>query len=117
MLARGLAAISGLVASDALLVVSNTAGLLAIVFLFKLAREEFGDQLALATTALLIFFPTSVLLSAAYTEPLETAPDRLAFSGLETKALSAGRAACRFRGCRAIDRHYPIARSPLGDVD
>ena len=71
MLARGLAAISGLAASNALLVVSNTAGLLAIVFLFKLAREEFGDQLALATTALLSFFPTSVLLSAAYTEPLE----------------------------------------------
>lgn len=71
LLARGLAAISGLAASDALLVVSNTAGLLAIVLLFKLVREEFGDQLALATTALLSFFPTSILLSAAYTEPLE----------------------------------------------
>ncbi len=71
MLARSLAAISGLAASDALLVVSNIAGLLAIVFLFKLVREEFGDQLALATIALLSFFPTSILLSAAYTEPLE----------------------------------------------
>jgi Gpi18-like mannosyltransferase len=71
MLARGLAEISGLTASDALLVVSNIAGLLAVIFLFKLVREEFGDRLALATTALLSFFPTSVLLSAAYTEPLE----------------------------------------------
>lgn len=71
MLARGLAEISGLTASNALLVVSNIAGLLAVVFLFKLVREEFGDHLALATTALLSFFPTSVLLSAAYTEPLE----------------------------------------------
>lgn len=71
MLARGLAAISGLAASDALLVVSNIAGLLAIVFLFKLVREEFGDRLALTAIALLSFFPTSILLSAAYTEPLE----------------------------------------------
>jgi 4-amino-4-deoxy-L-arabinose transferase-like glycosyltransferase len=71
MLARGLAAISGLAPADALLLVSNVAGLLAIVALFKLVREEFGDQIALATIALLSFFPTSVLLSAGYTEPLE----------------------------------------------
>ena len=70
-LARGLAAIGGLTPADALLLVSNAAGLLAIVALFKLVREEFGDQLALTTTALLSFFPTSVLLSAGYTEPLE----------------------------------------------
>ena len=70
MLARGLAAISGLTPADALLLVSNVAGLLAIVALFKLVREEFGDQLALTTIALLSFFPASVLLSAGYTEPL-----------------------------------------------
>jgi hypothetical protein len=70
MLARGLAAISGLTAADALLLVSNIAGLSAIVVLFKLVRDEFGDQLALSTIALLSFFPTSVLLSAGYTEPL-----------------------------------------------
>jgi len=71
MLARGLATISGLTPADALLLVSNVAGLLAIVALFKLVREEFGDQRALTTIALLSFFPTSVLLSAGYTEPLE----------------------------------------------
>jgi hypothetical protein len=54
-----------------LLLVANIAGLSAVVVLFKLVREEFGDRLALATTALLSFFPTSVLLSAGYTEPLE----------------------------------------------
>jgi len=70
MLARGLATISGLSPADALLLVSNVAGLLAIVALFKLVREEFGDQLALTTIALLSFFPASVLLSAGYTEPL-----------------------------------------------
>jgi 4-amino-4-deoxy-L-arabinose transferase-like glycosyltransferase len=70
MLARGLATISGLTSADALLLVSNVAGLLAILVLFKLVREEFNDQVALATTALLSFFPASVLLSAGYTEPL-----------------------------------------------
>ena len=70
MLARGLATIGGLAPADAMLLVSNVAGLLAIVMLFKLVREEFGDQLALATIALLGFFPASVLLSAGYTEPL-----------------------------------------------
>jgi Mannosyltransferase (PIG-V) len=70
MLARGLATTSGLTPADALLLVSNVAGLFAIVILFKLVREEFGDQLALATIALLSFFPASVLLSAGYTEPL-----------------------------------------------
>jgi Gpi18-like mannosyltransferase len=39
--------------------------------LFKLVREEFGDELALATVALLSFFPASVFLSAGYTESLE----------------------------------------------
>ncbi len=71
MLARGLAAISGLTPAHALLFISNVAGLLAIVVLFKLVREEFGDQLALATIALLSFFPASVILSAGYTESLE----------------------------------------------
>jgi Dolichyl-phosphate-mannose-protein mannosyltransferase len=70
MLARGLVTISGLTPADALLLVSNVAGLFAVVVLFKLVREEFGDQLALSTITLLSFFPASVLLSAGYTEPL-----------------------------------------------
>jgi hypothetical protein len=70
MLARGVATLGGLTPADAMLLVSNAAGLLAIVILFKLVREEFGDQIALATTALVSFFPASVLLSAGYTEPL-----------------------------------------------
>src|ERR1700674_2005663 len=53
MLSRGLAAIGGIGAPDALLLVSNISGFFAIVLLFKLVREEFGDRLALATVALL----------------------------------------------------------------
>jgi hypothetical protein len=71
MLARGLAAASGLSPADSMLLVANVAGFSAIVALFKLVREEFGDRLAFATTVLLSFFPTSILLSAGYTEPLE----------------------------------------------
>jgi hypothetical protein len=71
MLARGLAATSGISAPDTLLLVANISGFCAIVLLFKLVREEFGDDLALATVALLSFIPTSVFLSAGYTEPLE----------------------------------------------
>jgi dolichyl-phosphate-mannose-protein mannosyltransferase len=71
MLARGLAAISGISAPNALLLVANISGFCAILLLFKLVREEFRDDLGLASVALLSFFPASVLLSAGYTESLE----------------------------------------------
>lgn len=71
MLARCLMLITGVGAPNALLLVANVAGFSAIVLLFKLVREEFGDDIAFATVALLSFFPTSVLLSAGYTEPLQ----------------------------------------------
>ncbi len=70
LLSRAVSIISGGSIADALLIVSNLAGLGAVILLFKLVREEFGDQIGLATVALLSFFPTSVLLSAGYTEPM-----------------------------------------------
>lgn len=85
MLARGLVTISGLAPADAMLLVANAAGLLAVVVLFKLVREEFGDQVGLATTALLSFFPASVLLSAGYTEPLALLLIVLFFLALKRK--------------------------------
>ncbi len=78
-----------------MLLVSNVAGLLAIVVLFKLVREELGDRVALATIALLSFFPTSVLLSAGYTEPLELLLIVSFFVALKPKALCPG---CSLRG-------------------
>ena len=116
MLARGLAAISGLTPADALLLVSNVAGLLAIVVLFKLVREEFGDQLALATTALLSFFPASVFLSAGYTEPLELLLIVSFFLVSEARTLFVGSAACRSGSCGPIYGHHPVARACPGDV-
>ena len=55
---------------DAMLLVANLAAATAIVLLFKLVRERFGERNALATVAMISFFPSSVFLSAGYTESL-----------------------------------------------
>ena len=55
---------------DAMLLVANLAAVTAIVLLFKLVRERFGERNALATVAMISFFPSSVFLSAGYTESL-----------------------------------------------
>jgi hypothetical protein len=70
LLSRALAATTGLSVADAMLVVANTAALVAIVLLFKLVREEFGDTIALLTVTFVSFFPASFFLSAGYTESL-----------------------------------------------
>ena len=110
MLARGLAAISGLTPADALLLVSNVAGLSAVVALFKLVREEFGDPLALATIALLSFFPVSVLLSAGYTEPLELFLIVLFFLVLKQQRYLL---AAMFAGLAVADRSTGIVLLPV----
>ena len=55
---------------DAMLLVANLAAATAVLLLFKLVRERFGDRNALATVAMISFFPSSVFLSAGYTESL-----------------------------------------------
>src|ERR1700681_273310 len=55
---------------DAMLLVANLAALAAVLLLFKLVRDRFGDGAALATVAMISFFPSSVFLSAGYTESL-----------------------------------------------
>lgn len=110
MLARGLAAITRLAPADALLLVANVAGFCAVVALFKLVREEFGDQLALTATALLSFFPTSVLLSAGYTEPLELLLIVLFFLVLKQKNYWL---AALFAGLAVADRSTGIVLLPV----
>lgn len=56
--------------ADGLLIVSNIAGFLGVLLVFKLVQEEFGNQLALGTVTCLSFFPTSLFLSGGYSEPL-----------------------------------------------
>src|ERR1700726_1301311 len=55
---------------DAMLLVANLAAIAAALLLFKLVRERFDDRTALATVALISFFPASIFLSAGYTESL-----------------------------------------------
>ena len=110
MLARGFAAVSGMAPSNALLLISNVAGLLAIIALAKLVREEFDDQLALATTAVLSFFPASVVLSAGYTESLELLLIVLFFLVLKRKRYFA---AALLAGLAVADRSTGIVLLPV----
>ena len=55
---------------DSMLLVANLAAATAVLLLFKLVRERFGDRIALATVTMISFFPSSIFLSAGYTEPL-----------------------------------------------
>jgi Gpi18-like mannosyltransferase len=55
---------------DSMLLVANLAAVAAVLLLFKLVRERFADRLALTTVAMISFFPSSVFLSAGYTESL-----------------------------------------------
>jgi Gpi18-like mannosyltransferase len=55
---------------DSMLLASNLAALAAVLLLFKLIRERFDDRIAIATVAMISFFPSSVFLSAGYTESL-----------------------------------------------
>ncbi len=54
----------------ALLVVSNALLLTAVPLLVKLIREDYGDEVALFAVAGLCFFPSSLFLTAGYTESL-----------------------------------------------
>jgi Gpi18-like mannosyltransferase len=55
---------------DSMLLVANLAAVAAVLLLFKLVRERFDDRTALATVAIVSFFPSSIFLSAGYTESL-----------------------------------------------
>lgn len=55
---------------DSMLLVANLAAAAAVLLLFKLVRERFGERIGLATVTMISFFPSSIFLSAGYTEPL-----------------------------------------------
>jgi len=56
--------------ADSMLLVANLAAVAAVLLLFKLVRECFDERTALVTVAMISFFPSSIFLSAGYTEPL-----------------------------------------------
>ncbi|THD59358.1 MAG: hypothetical protein E7813_24890 [Bradyrhizobium sp.] len=54
----------------AVLIVANLAAILAALLLFQLADEQFDEQTGYLAVGFLGFFPTSVFLSAGYTESM-----------------------------------------------
>jgi hypothetical protein len=70
LIAKALTILLGIDGLLALLVVANVAAILSVVLLFKYVRQDHGDEIALLTIAFFSFFPTSLFLSAGYTESL-----------------------------------------------
>jgi hypothetical protein len=68
LLARALKSWFGIGEYTALLVVANVASLIAALLMTKFVRDELGEELALSTVAFFCFFPSSLFLSAGYTE-------------------------------------------------
>jgi Gpi18-like mannosyltransferase len=54
----------------ALLLVANVAALAAALLMTKFVKDELGDETALLSLAFFCFFPSSLFLSAGYTESL-----------------------------------------------
>jgi Gpi18-like mannosyltransferase len=54
----------------ALLLVANFASLVVALLMTKFVRDELGDEIALLSLAFFCFFPSSLFLSAGYTESL-----------------------------------------------
>lgn len=52
------------------LVISNILALLAVIFLYKLAKLDFAKDLSLRTIIYFLFFPTAFFLGAVYSESL-----------------------------------------------
>ena len=52
------------------LIVSNVSSLIAFLYLYKLAKLEFNEGIAVKTVLFLSVFPTAYFLSAPYTEGL-----------------------------------------------
>jgi hypothetical protein len=56
--------------SASALIISNVCSLIALIFLYKLAKLDFDDSVALKAVLFLSIFPTAYFLSAPYTEGL-----------------------------------------------
>ncbi|MBO0793609.1 MAG: glycosyltransferase family 39 protein, partial [Ktedonobacteraceae bacterium] len=52
------------------IIIANAAGLVAVIYLYRLVRREFHARIAYRTVIYLILFPTSFYLSATYPESL-----------------------------------------------
>ena len=70
LLSKAVSIVLGISEAAALLVVANISLVLATLLLFKLVKDEYGNEVASYATAALCFFPASLFFSAGYTESL-----------------------------------------------
>jgi hypothetical protein len=74
----------------ALLIVANVASLLVAFLMTKVAKDELGEETALWSLAFFCFFPSSLFLSAGYSESLSLVFVLLSFIMLFRKSFVAG---------------------------
>lgn len=110
LMAKGLAALTGLRIFDAMLLVGVAGGFATIALLAALVLPVFGAVAAIRSAALMAFLPTSVFLSAAYTEPLALALVLAAFHALAHRRYWLAALAC---GVAAAARSATVALVPL----
>jgi hypothetical protein len=70
LVAYAVKSLSGVDHFMALLLVANVASLIVALLMTKFVRDELGDETALWSLAFFCFFPSSLFLSAGYTESL-----------------------------------------------
>jgi hypothetical protein len=96
----------------ALLIVANAASVAAVLLMTRFFADELDAETALMSVALFSFFPSSLFLSAGYTESLCLAFILLSFILLHRDRYVPAAAAAGLALCR--HRHDP--RHPVGDV-
>lgn len=70
LVSAGVKAVSGVNTYIALLLVANVSSVAVILLLAKFAKDEIGEEAGLLTVAFFCFCPSSMFMSAAYTESL-----------------------------------------------
>lgn len=70
LLSKAVTEFLGINAAVATLLVSNLSLLAAALFLFKLIKDDYGEETAFLALASLSFFPTAIFFSTGYTESL-----------------------------------------------
>ncbi|MGU9980901.1 mannosyltransferase family protein [Phreatobacter sp. HK31-P] len=110
LMAKGLSASTGLRVFDAMLLVGVTGGFVAIGLLAALVRPLLGAAVAIRAAVLMAFLPTSVFLSAAYTEPVALALVLASFHALAQRRFWLAALAC---GVAAAARSASVALVPV----
>jgi Gpi18-like mannosyltransferase len=70
MICKTVSVLFGIPPGAAMVIVSNLLIFVAAALVFKIIREDYGDEVALYALAALCFFPASLFFSAGYTESL-----------------------------------------------